>query len=307
VWLAWFLAATLNAFASVCEARGDAERAGRNRRHARSLGEAVDLHGWDGAWYRRAYFDDGSPLGSASNDECAIDSIAQSWAVNAGVGDPDRARNAMRSMEDKLVLHDGGGLILLLTPPFDTSERDPGYIKGYVPGVRENGGQYTHAALWAVLAAARLGDGDRAMEWFALLNPVNHSRTAEEVHRYRSEPYVVAADVYAAPQHLGRGGWSWYTGSASWMYRIALEGLLGVRLDGDQLVLDPVIPHSWPGFEVRYRRGTTTYTITVENPDGVSRGVRSVTLDGNELPGAATPLLDDGHAHVVRVALGEKR
>jgi len=305
VWLAWFLAATLDAFAPVCLKRGDTNRAERYRAEARRLAEAADRHAWDGAWYRRAYFDDGTPLGSSANDECVIDAIAQSWAVIAGVGDPTRARIAMRSVDEKLVRSDGGGLVLLLTPPFDATERDPGYIKGYVPGVRENG-QYTHAALWVVLAAARLGDGDRAMELFALLNPINHARTPEDLTRYRAEPYVVAADVYAAPQHLGRGGWTWYTGSASWMYRIAVEALLGVRLDGDRLVLDPVIPESWPGFEVHYRRGPTTYTITVENPDGVSRGVRSVQLDGDELPGAAAPLPEDGREHDVRVVLGAR-
>ena len=304
VWLAWFLADTLEHFAPICLELGEVERAERYRAEARRLGEAVDANAWDGAWYRRAYFDDGTPLGSADNDECAIDVTAQSWAVIAAVGDAARARRAMRSVEEKLVREDGGGLILLLDPPFDATERDPGYIKGYVPGVRENGGQYTHAALWVMLATALLGEGRRAMELFGLVNPINHALTPDGVQRYRAEPYVVAADVYAAPQHLGRGGWTWYTGSAGWMYRVAVETLLGVRLNGSQLLIDPRIPETWRQFEVRYRRAATTYVISVDNPEAVSSGVRRVTLDGADLPGHAIPLVDDGREHAVRVVLG---
>jgi cyclic beta-1,2-glucan synthetase len=263
----------------------------------------VDEQAWDGAWYRRAYFDDGTPLGSSSNDECTIDAIAQSWAVISGAGDSDRARAAMQSLDQHLVRTDDG-LILLLTPPFDTGTHDPGYIKGYVPGVRENGGQYTHGALWAVLATALLGDGTRAVELFALLNPINHTRTPDEVERYRVEPYVVAADVYGAHPHVGRGGWTWYTGSAGWMYRVALEAVLGLRLLGDRFRVDPTIPNAWPRFELRYRHDTTAYTIVVENPEGVSRGIRRVELDGSMLPSDEIPILADGSEHRVRILLG---
>jgi cyclic beta-1,2-glucan synthetase len=210
---------------------------------------------------------------------------------------------AMQSLEDHLVRAEDG-LILLLTPPFDVGAQDPGYIKGYVPGVRENGGQYTHAALWAVLATARLGDGTRAAELFGLINPINHARTREDVERYRVEPYVVAADVYGAPQHIGRGGWTWYTGSASWMYRVGIEALLGLRLMGDSFRLDPTIPREWPRLGLTYRSGETTYSIVIENPQRVSRGVRRVDLDGSELPSGEIPVLNDGSQHTVRVLLG---
>jgi cellobiose phosphorylase len=211
----------------------------------------------------------------------------------------------MGSLEEKLVRTEAGGLILLLTPPFDATERDPGYIKGYVPGVRENGGQYTHAAVWAVLATSLLGEGGRAMELFALLNPVNHTQRPEDVERYCAEPYVVAADVYAAPQHLGRGGWTWYTGSAGWMYRVAVQALLGLRVEGNRLLLEPRVPDAWPGFKIRYRRGTTTYSITVDNPDAAGGGVRRVTLDGADLPDRVVPLSDDGGEHEITVVLGQ--
>jgi cyclic beta-1,2-glucan synthetase len=303
VWVAWFLADVLNRFAPICDLRGDPERATRCLTTARRLGRVADEQAWDGSWYRRAYFDDGTPLGSSSNDECTIDALAQSWAVIAGVGERGRARTAMRSLEQHLVRADDG-LILLLTPPFDTGGHDPGYIKGYVPGVRENGGQYTHGALWTVLAMARLGDGAGAVKLFGLLNPVNHARTPGEVERYRVEPYVVAADVYGAPQHLGRGGWTWYTGSAGWMYRVALEAILGLCLLGDRFRVDPTIPNDWPRFELSYRRGGTTYTIAVDNPEGVSRGVRRVELDGSDLPTGEIPLLNDGRQHNIRVLLG---
>ena len=302
VWVAWFLADVLNRFAPICDLRKDPERATHCRTTARRLGEVVDEQAWDGSWYRRAYFDDGTPLGSSSNDECTIDAIAQSWAVISGVGDPDRARTAMGSLEQHLV-RGQDGLILLLTPSFDTGAQDPGYIKGYVPGVRENGGQYTHGALWAVLARAQLGDGTRAAELFGLLNPVNHARTPDEVERYRVEPYVVAADVYGASQHLGRGGWTWYTGSAGWMYRVAVESILGLRLLGDRFRVNPTIPNNWPRYELSYRCGGATYTIVVENPEGVSRGIRRVELDGSELPSGEIPILPDGRKHDVRVLL----
>jgi cyclic beta-1,2-glucan synthetase len=303
VWVGWFLAATLNEFAPLCQARGDAERAAALRAEATRLAAAIDEQAWDGEWYRRAYFDDGTPLGSATNDACAIDAIAQSWSVISGVGRSDRARQAMESLHERLIRSDLG-MILLLAPPFQETGLDPGYIKGYLPGVRENGGQYTHGALWAVQATALLGDGDRAGELFGWLNPINRGLGPEAVERYKVEPYVVAADIYASAQHLGRGGWTWYTGSAGWMYRLAIETLLGFRLRGDHFALDPVIPRAWPGFKLRYRAGSTQYEITVENPDGVSQGVRSSELDGRPLAGNTVPLVDDGQEHRLRVVLG---
>jgi cyclic beta-1,2-glucan synthetase len=306
IWLAWFLARTMLDFAPLCDARGDTARAARLREEASRLGKAVDEHGWDGAWYRRAYYDDGYPLGSADNPECRIDAVAQSWAVISGVADPARARQALRSAEQHLVRPDLG-LVLLLTPPFERTDHDPGYIKAYPPGIRENGGQYTHAAIWSGVAAALLGDGDLAAELFGLINPISHSRSRAEADRYKVEPYVVAADTYANPLHVGRGGWTWYTGSAAWLYRLAVECMLGVRVvGGERLVISPTIPTWWPGFEVRLRRGPTSYIIAVENPDRVGHGVKQLQLDGQHLDGPAVPLLADGREHLVRVVLGEE-
>ncbi len=299
VWLAWFLIATLRAFARHAESRGDAAVAADFRRQADGYAAAVEAHGWDGAWYRRAYFDDGTPLGSAAEAECRIDSIAQSWSVISGAGEPERQRLAMRSLEEHLVREDAG-LIMLLTPPFDVTPKDPGYIKGYLPGVRENGAQYTHAALWAVLATALLGDGNRAFDLYQMLNPLNHARTPEEVATYQVEPYVVAADVYTAEGRLGRGGWTWYTGSASWMYRVGLEAILGFTKRGDTLELRPCVPESWPGFTIEYRYGRTQYTIQVEQTDNRSTG-QVIALDGRAVAGPGIPLVDDGVGHTILV------
>ncbi len=249
VWLGWFLIACLRRFADVAEARGDAGRAVSFRGRAETLREAIEQHAWDGAWYRRAYFDDGTPLGSAQNDECQIDSIAQTWAVLSGAGDASRARQALASLWERLV-RPADGLVLLFTPPFDKGSLQPGYVKGYIPGIRENGGQYTHAAAWAVYAAARAGDGDRAAELINLMNPVRHTATPELVARYRVEPYVVAADVYSEPPHTGRGGWTWYTGSAAWLYRAVVEAVLGVRLRGNRLELEPCVSAAWSSFAI---------------------------------------------------------
>jgi cyclic beta-1,2-glucan synthetase len=302
VWLAWFMISILTPFANLAEARGDARLAASYRLHAQRLTEAVE-QAWDGGWYRRAYFDDGSPLGSAANLECRIDAIAQSWAVIAGTGDPARARRAMESVDEHLI-HPLDRILLLLAPPFDRTVPSPGYIQGYVPGVRENGGQYTHAALWTVLAFARLGDGDRAMDLFSLLNPVNHGRTAAEVRQYRAEPYVVAADVYSRPPHTGRGGWTWYTGSAGWMYRVGIEELLGITLRRGALHIDPCIPRAWPGFEVDYAAPHARYRIVVENAESVNRGVRAVEVDGAPVPAREIPLATDGQTHQIRVVMG---
>ncbi|MBX6313467.1 MAG: glycosyl transferase family 36, partial [Isosphaeraceae bacterium] len=303
VWVAWFLIAILRPFARLAEARGDAERAAWCREAAEALRQAIEAHAWDGAWYRRAYFDDGTPLGSAENDECQIDSIAQTWGVISGAGDPRRVRQAMAAVEQRLVRPEDG-LILLFTPPFDKGTLEPGYIKGYVPGIRENGGQYTHAATWVVLAEALLGRGGRAVELFGLLNPIRHAETPEAVARYKVEPYVVAADIYGRPPHTGRGGWTWYTGSAAWLYRVGLEAILGFQRRGDRLALDPRLPGDWPGFEIVYRHRSATYRIVVENPHGVERGVPLITLDGQAHEGGEIPLADDGREHEVRVVLG---
>ncbi len=226
----------------------------RWRAHAASVREALDREAWDGQWYRRATFDDGTWLGSKDSEECRINSIAQSWAVLAGGADPARAATAMASLEDHLIRRDDA-LALLFWPPFDKTPLDPGYIKGYPPGLRENGGQYSHAAMWAVLAFAKLGEGDRAAALFALLNPINHARTPADTSRYKVEPYVVAADVYSVPPHVGRGGWTWYTGSAAWMYRAGVEGILGIRREGASILVDPCIPAAWPGFEASDQTG----------------------------------------------------
>ncbi len=312
VWLGWFLYATLVRFASICERVGDGERAAAYRQQAHDLLRALEAHAWDGRWYRRAYYDDGTPLGSSENRECQIDSIAQAWAVLSGAADVstgdvevrERALRAMESIADRLVRYDDQ-LVLLFTPPFDKTPRDPGYVKGYPPGIRENGGQYTHAALWTVWAFAELGQGDRAGALFRLLNPICHGDTAENVARYRVEPYVVAADVYSEDPHVGRGGWTWYTGSAGWMYRLGLEAILGLRRMGRVLRVEPCIPKDWRSYELTYREGRASYRILVENPDGVNRGVRQVTLDGELLPEQEIPLLDDGRQHEVRVLMGE--
>ena len=300
VWLAWFLVTTLRGFIPLVERRGDSETAGQFLLLANEYAAAVESQAWDGEWYRRAYFDDGTPLGSASNDECKIDSIAQSWSVISGAGDPERQVTAMASLEKYLVRNDAR-LLMLLTPSFDKSAHDPGYIKGYLPGVRENGAQYTHAALWAVLATALKGDGNRAFELYQMINPLTHANTPAGVNEYKVEPYVVAADVYTATGHLGRGGWTWYTGSASWMYRVGLEGILGFTRRGDSLFIDPCVPDRWPEYGIEYRYGKSVYSITVRNPAGMALEPGRVTLDGRILDRPAIPLVDDGARHVVVV------
>ncbi len=304
VWLGWFLHVVLSEWAPLADARGEGKRAERWRGHVGALKESLEREAWDGDWYRRAYFDDGTPLGSTVNDACRIDSIAQSWSVISAAADPVRRARAMAAVDEYLVRR-ADGLVLLFTPPFDDTALEPGYIKGYVPGVRENGGQYTHAAIWSAIAFAALGDGDKAAELFAMLNPINHARTEAGVQRYKVEPYVVAADVYAEPPHVGRGGWTWYTGSAGWMYRAGLESMLGFRLRGARLVVDPCIPHAWRGFEMVFRYRSARYDIVVENPRGVSRGVSSVEVDGVSLDGELSiRLVDDQKTHRVRIVLG---
>jgi cellobiose phosphorylase len=303
IWNAWFFVSVLNGFADLAEKRNEADDANWCRVGAEQLRVALEASAWDGAWYRRAYFDDGTPLGSAENDECQIDAIPQAWAVISGVANPARAQSAMDAVQKRLVRIDDK-LIQLFDPPFDKGSLQPGYIKGYVPGIRENGGQYTHAATWVALATALQGCGERAVELWNLINPVYHATTAEEANHYKVEPYVVCADVYGAPPHTGRGGWTWYTGSASWLYRVAIETILGFQLRGSTLRIEPCIPPSWPGFELSYRYQSATYRIFVDNSAGTGRGVKSVELDGQPLSDGNVPLGDDGKTHNVRVRLG---
>jgi cellobiose phosphorylase len=298
IWLAFFLFDTLQRFSPLASAVGDTAFADECLSEAELLRQAIEQHGWDGAWYRRAYCDDGTPLGSAANDECQIDSISQSWAVLSGAGETTRKRSALDALESRLVRRELG-LIQLLTPPFDKSALNPGYIKGYLPGVRENGGQYTHAAIWATMAFAAEGDARRAWECFDLINPLRHGSTPEQVARYQVEPYVVAADVYAVTPHEGRGGWTWYTGSASWMYRLIVESLLGLRLEGQALHFAPCLPAAWKGFALQYRWGNTVYAIEVQQVPGAADA--RVLLDGLLQATAVLRLQDDGVAHNVVV------
>ena len=303
VWLGWFLHAALTQFAPLADARGDTAHATAWRAHAAVLGPALERV-WDGDWYLRAFFDDGTPLGSHADAECRIDAIAQSWAVLSGVAEPGRAAAAMKSVDRELV-NVADRLMLVLAPPFDKTASDPGYIKGYPPGIRENGGQYTHAALWSVMAFSALGDGDKAAMLFAMLNPINRALGLTDVARYKVEPYAVVADVYSMPPHVGRGGWSWYTGSAGWMQRTGIESILGIRIRGAALHIDPGIPKAWPRYEVTIAWRSARYRITVENPTGAGRGVSSLCLDGANVPaGSPLPLTDDGGEHTVNVVLG---
>ncbi len=301
VWLGWFLVAVINDFAPLCDCLGDHDRAEGFRQIAEAYRAALE-EAWDGKWYRRGYYDSGWPLGSSQNSECQIDAIAQSWAVLSGAAQSERAQTAMQSVFEKLVrLEDQ--LVLLFTPPFDRTVRDPGYIKGYLPGIRENGGQYTHAALWNVGAYARLGQGERAETLFQLLNPILHGDSLEKIKHYRVEPYAIAGDVYSSPNHPGRGGWTWYTGSAGWAYRMGLEELLGFKRLGDHLEIAPCIPKGWSQFEIIYHFGSATYHITVQNPEQVESGVKSKLLDGKTVEGSI-PLVEDGKLHSVQVIMG---
>jgi len=302
IWLGWFLHATLKRFASLAVLMMDDPAP--YLQQADKLSQALGSQAWDGEWYLRAFYDDGSKLGSHESKECQIDSIAQSWAVLSGAANPARAAQAMESV-NRLLVKPAEQMILLFTPPFNKSERDPGYIKGYLPGVRENGGQYTHASIWTAWAFAKLGQGDRAGELFRMLNPITHADTPEKAARYKVEPYVIAADIYSVPPHTGRGGWTWYTGSSAWMYLLGIEAILGISRVGNALNINPCIPRDWLGFKVDYRFGNTHYKISVENPHNVNRGVWQVLLDGVPLSDGLIPLVDDGLLHKVRVVLGQ--
>ncbi|OFX24202.1 MAG: carbohydrate-binding protein [Anaeromyxobacter sp. RBG_16_69_14] len=303
VWLGFFLHAVLSEFAPLCATRGDVARAERYRGEAQRLAVSLE-RSWDGEWYRRGYYDDGTALGSAQSEECRIDSIAQAWAVLSGAIPTRFADRAMDAVRTHLVRR-GAQVILLLEPPFDHSAQEPGYIKGYPPGVRENGGQYTHAAAWIVMALARLGSGDEAAELFHMLNPINHARTDSDVERYQGEPYVLAGDVCAHPAHTGRAGWTWYTGSASWMYRAGLESILGLKRHGATFEVDPCVPASWPEFGITWRFGRTCYDISVVNPQRRCKGIAAAELDGVAVDARAIALIDDGAKHEVRLVMGQ--
>ncbi len=300
VWLGFFLYKVLVDFCDIAELKGDLSFVERCRDEAARLRSNIEANGWDGEWYLRAYFDDGSPLGSAGNPECRIDSIPQSWSVLSGAGDAEHSHMAMEAV-DKLLVRRDQGLVQLLDPPFDKSDLNPGYIKGYVPGVRENGGQYTHAAVWAAMAFAAMGDRIRAWELLTMVNPVNHADAPEKIATYKVEPYVVAADVYAVSPHIGRGGWTWYTGSAGWMYRLILESLLGLRLETDRLHFAPCLPSEWESFKIHYRYRETVYHITVLQTGNA--GPVGVIVDGVEQTAKAIPLFDDHREHSVEVRI----
>jgi cyclic beta-1,2-glucan synthetase len=306
VWLAWFLYAVHTRFARIAEGRGDPIRAESLMADAELLRASVEAHCWDGAWYQRATYDDGTPLGTSTATEGIIDSLTQSWAVISGGADAARSRTAMASVMRRLVSHDDR-LVRLLTPPFHETDRDPGYIRSYPPGVRENGGQYTHAAAWVGMAYSALGEGDMAEEIFRLLNPILRSRDFSGAHAYRVEPYVMAGDVYGIDPHLGRGGWTWYTGSAAWMHRLGLEGILGVHPIPEGVEIRPCIPRKWKGYEVRIRVGTdTSYRIVVRNPHGNQHGVMRMSIDGEPKDRPVVRFVDDGLDHVVEVVVGTR-
>ncbi|MCJ7821101.1 MAG: hypothetical protein MUP53_07845, partial [Bacteroidales bacterium] len=301
VWLGFFLYDVLTQFVRIAESRGDNEFVGLSRKTALMIKSNIEKHGWDGEWYRRAYFDDGQPLGSAGNDECQIDSISQSWSVLSGAGDPGRSKTAMESLNKRLVRREHS-LVQLLDPPFDKSEMNPGYIKGYLPGVRENGGQYTHAAVWAAMAFSKLGDWEKTWEILTMINPVNHAGSPEEVERYKTEPYVMAADVYALSPHIGRGGWTWYTGSAGWMYRLIVESILGLRLEKDKLFVEPCIPAVWTSYKIKYIYRETTYWITITRMDDGSM-TPTFIFDGAENHDKFIRLVNDFQDHTAEIRL----
>ncbi len=303
IWLGWFLYSVLNSFADICESKGNIELKDTYLKHAENIRRANIENGWDGEWFRRAYFDNGKPVGSKENQECFIDSISQSWAIISGAVDGDKGDTIMESVDKHLVDKDEQ-MILLLTPPFQNTKPHPGYIQGYPAGIRENGGQYTHGVIWVVQAYTKLKNGDKAIEMYKMLNPINHTKTTEHVNNYKTEPYVMPADVYSNPQHYGRGGWSWYTGSAGWMYRVGIEDILGLKVSGDSFTFEPCIPHKWDGFQMTYRYKSTLYEVTVENPDGVSTGVKEIKLDDKSVSDKKINFVDDGETHTITVVLG---
>jgi len=310
VWLGWFLGDVLNRFAELCERKGEAERARRYRSVRDELAANLDAHAWDGQWYRRVFTDGGQWFGSVHNDECRIDAISQSWSVISRMAPEDKMLKAMQSFDRELVDRELS-VVRLLNPPFDRTEPKPGYIQGYPPGIRENGAQYTHGIVWSVVAWCMLGEGGKAFELFNMLNPLTHTRTPGDARRYAKEPYVIAADVYMTDVQKGRAGWTWYTGAAGWMYQAGIEWILGLRRCGDRLYIRPCIPHEWPGFTARYRYGSASYEIVVDNTASKGGAPTSLTVDGREVDwaghgtenGPFIELRDDGRVHHVAVTL----
>ena len=294
VWLGWFVSDILKKFIPVVTRRQDTDRAGRYEMHAQQILSAIEENAWDGKWYRRAFFDDGTPLGSKDNDECQIDSLPQTWSIITGGGEKARAHLAMDQVYEQLV-DEKNCIIKLLTPPFDTGTLEPGYIKGYLPGTRENGGQYTHAAAWVIMATAMLGRGEKSVQLFDLVNPINHALDENGVATYKGEPYVTCGDVYSAPPHTGRAGWSWYTGSAGWLYRVGIENILGLQIHDNYFVIDPCIPSSWDEYSMKYRSGEVIYSISVKNPEHVETGVKELRVAGKLASDGIIPRLSEGN------------
>jgi cellobiose phosphorylase len=305
VWLGWFQIEVINRFAPLLEAQGDHQAADELRQRAERLRRAVEEHGWDGEWYRRAFYDDGSPLGSKENDECRIDSLAQSWAVISGAAPKERYEQAMMSADNHLVDRDGK-LIKLLTPPFNKCAKNPGYIKGYPPGVRENGGQYTHASAWFIIATSMMGRGQEAFTLFDLINPVNHTTDQRGVDTYQAEPFVMCGDVYSEGSLRGRAGWSWYTGSSGWLYQAGLEYIIGLKVHPNHFSINPCVPASWSDFSVIYKRNGRTFHVKVENESGVERGVKTLEINGKIVQGTNVPFEDPSYNETVavRVVMG---
>jgi cyclic beta-1,2-glucan synthetase len=291
-------------FIPLCQQMEDHQQIERLENKIREYESAIEEHAWDGKWYLRAFYDDGTPLGSSQNNECKIDSLSQSWAVLSDSADEDRAKQAMQSVWTHLYKPDEK-LLLLFTPPFNKTDKDPGYIKGYPPGVRENGGQYTHAAIWTVWAFAHMGQGDQAESLFQLLNPILHSDNEVDAQQYRVEPYVVAADVYSVKPYVGMGGWTWYTGSSGWMYRLGVEAILGIERQGNKLKIDPCIPSSWESSQIKYHFEEATYIIQIENPEGLNRGIVEFIIDGEHQSDFYISLSPEKSVHHVKVSLGK--
>jgi cellobiose phosphorylase len=305
VWLAFFLYGTLESFADLAQRRGDHEFAAQCRAEAERLRQRIEANAWDGQWYLRAFFDDGRALGSQGSPQCQVDLLPQAWAVISRAADPGRADKALTAALGRLV-DSPHRLVRLFDPPFDGTALDPGYIRGYVPGVRENGGQYTHAAVWAAIAVARLHKAEDAWRLFSLLNPARHGDTPESISVYKVEPYVVAADVYSVQEHMGRGGWTWYTGSAGWMYQLLVEELLGLRLQADTLSFAPVLPAAWEGFLLHYRYRNTFYHIRIVKTGAETWQVRSVLLDDVKQADLKIHMTDDRREHQAVVEVGHQ-
>ncbi|MBO5413782.1 MAG: hypothetical protein J6A29_05820 [Clostridia bacterium] len=302
VWLGFFLYNILDRFSKICEIKSDDTKIKEYEEVKQKLKRALNTNGWDGRWFRRAYMDNGDPIGSVGNEECRIDSISQSWGVISGAADNDKKYIAMESLEN-LLIDKENGLIKLLDPPFEQTKIEPGYIKAYLPGVRENGGQYTHAAMWAILAFTKLGFGDKAVEYYTMINPIEHSRTKDAAKKYKVEPYVIPADIYEAKGLEGRGGWTWYTGSSSWFCKIGLENILGLNIENGILKINPCIPKDWKEYSIRYKFGNSIYNIKVKNPNSKNTGVEKMLLNGKEIEDLQIKLVDDGNINEVEVIM----